>query len=260
MIDTHAHIFLEPFDNDREEIIRRALEASVEKILLPNIDSTTIDRMLQLSNDYPDRCLPMIGLHPCSVKENSNAELEIVSNYLSREHQRFFAVGEIGTDLYWDRSFWKEQKFAFTRQCEWALDYHKPVVIHCRESIDETIELVEPLSRRGLNGVFHCFTGTKNQADRINEMGFYLGLGGVSTFKNGGLDQVIPLLDIDFIVLETDSPYLSPAPYRGKRNEPAYLDIIAEKVSGLLGVEKKFLKEATTNNAIKLFKLPHIEL
>lgn len=251
MIDTHAHIYLEHFQEDIDSVIERALEQGVNKILLPNIDRTSIEQMLYLEEKYPDVCYPMMGLHPCSVKEDFEKELQLVEDWF--KERAFIAVGEMGTDLYWDKSFWKEQQEAFHFQCQLAMRYDLPIVIHCRDSIDETIDMVESYTNDGLKGVFHCFTGSIEQGKKIADLGFYLGLGGVSTFKNGGMDRVIPHLDHSKIILETDSPYLTPAPHRGKRNEPAYVSIIAEKVSEYLGISKEALDELTTANANALF-------
>lgn len=251
MIDTHAHIYLEHFDEDRDEVIERALASGIEKILLPNIDSSSIDSMLELEEKYPDICYPMMGLHPCSVKEDFEKELELVQEWLNK--RKFLAIGEMGTDLYWDKTFWEEQKTAFRYQCDLALKHDLPIVIHCRETIDETIDLVAEYEGKGLRGVFHCFTGNVEQGKKITEIGFYLGLGGVSTFKNGGMDQVIPRLDRSKIILETDSPYLTPAPHRGKRNEPSYTALVANKVADYLDLSKEAFDELTTANANALF-------
>ncbi|WP_425391824.1 TatD family hydrolase [Ekhidna sp.] len=251
MIDTHAHIYLEHFEEDIDQVIERAQAVGVKKILLPNIDSTSIDSMLKLEEKYPDICYPMMGLHPCSVKEDFDNELKLVEDWFSK--RSFLAVGEMGTDLYWDKTFWEQQKEAFHFQCDLALKYDLPIVVHCRETIDETIELVAQYQGKGLQGVFHCFTGSVEQAKQITDLDFYLGLGGVSTFKNGGMDQVIPHLDRSKIILETDSPYLTPTPNRGKRNEPAYVDLVAAKVSEYLGISKSELDELTTANANALF-------
>lgn len=251
MIDTHAHIYLEHFNEDIDEVVTRAKAVGVEKILLPNIDSESIPSMLELEEQYPNMCYPMMGLHPCSVKEDFEDQLKIVEDWF--EKRSFLAVGEIGTDLYWDKTFWSEQKRAFDLQCELALKHQLPVVIHCRDSIDETIELVSKYQDEGLNGVFHCFTGTIEQANNITEMGFYLGLGGVSTFKNGGLDQVIPHIDRSKIILETDSPYLSPVPHRGKRNEPAFVQHVAQRIAQYLGISSSEVETLTTRNANDLF-------
>ncbi|MEP1097483.1 MAG: TatD family hydrolase [Cyclobacteriaceae bacterium] len=251
LIDTHAHIFLEEFKNDVDEVIQRAIDAGVEKILLPNIDVDSIDDLLEIEAKYPEVCHAMMGLHPCSVKQDFEKQLQVIEDWLSK--RKFIAVGEIGTDLYWDKTFWDQQKQAFNIQCELAIKYDIPVAIHCRETIDETIDLVAGFAGQGLTGVFHCFTGSAAQGNSIINLGFYLGLGGVSTFKNGGLDLVIPELDLSKLVLETDSPYLSPAPERGKRNEPCKVNLIASKISEILNLSKDDVASLTTRNANNLF-------
>ncbi len=250
-IDTHAHIYSSEFDHDREDMLRRSLEADVEKIFMPNIDHTSIDVMLEVEQKNPGQCIPMMGLHPCSVKKDFEKELYIVEQWLGK--RKFSAVGEIGTDLYWDKTLWEQQKEAFVIQTGWAKKYGLPVVIHSRESTDETIELLKPLADRKLTGIFHCFSGTIVQAKEITEMGFCLGIGGVASFKNGGLDKVLSELSLDNIVLETDSPYLAPVPFRGKRNEPGYIPIIAEKVAGFMKMTSEEVGATTTINARKIF-------
>lgn len=250
--DTHAHIYLEEFDTDRTDVLTRAQQVGVERIYLPNIDSTSIDRMLELEEKAKGACFAMMGLHPCSVKKDFEKELYIVESWLSK--RRFAAIGEMGTDLYWDKTFWEQQLEAFRIQANWAKQYNVPIVIHSRESLDETIKLVEELQDGNLNGVFHCFTGTAEQANRITSLGFYLGLGGVTTFKKSGMDEVIPEMDINKIVLETDSPYLAPVPHRGKRNEPAYIPLIASKVAQVKNISLEELQRVTSQNAAALFK------
>jgi TatD DNase family protein len=251
-IDSHAHIYLKEFDHDRSEMLLRCRDAQVDQIYMPNIDHTSIDDMLEVEVANPTQCIAMMGLHPCSVKKDFEKELYRVEDWLSK--RKFAAIGEMGTDLYWDKTFWVQQQQAFDIQAAWAKQYELPLVIHCRESIDETIALVEKNHDSKLRGVFHCFTGSIEQAKKITSLGFYLGLGGVATFKNGGMDKVIPGLDSNFLLLETDSPYLSPVPYRGKRNEPSYIPIIAERIASLKGISIEELKMATSENARKLFK------
>jgi TatD DNase family protein len=219
---------------------------------MPNIDHTSIDRMLELEEQSKGSCFSMMGLHPCSVKKDFEKELYIVEDWLAK--RKFKAIGEMGTDLYWDKTFWNEQLEAFRIQVDWAKKYSLPIVIHCRESLDQTIELVEQHSDGKLTGVFHCFTGTIEQAERIIKAGFYLGIGGVSTFKKGGMDVVIPDVDINHIVLETDSPYLAPVPHRGKRNEPAYIPLVAARIAELKKVSLEEVQKITTQNAAKLFQ------
>lgn len=252
MIDTHAHIYDEKFKDDINEVIERAIEAGIEKIYLPNIDSTTIDDMLELELKYPDYCIPMMGLHPCSVNKNFEKELYIVEDWFSK--REFVAVGEIGTDLYWEKSFFEQQKEAFNIQSEIALKNNIPIVIHCRDSIPETIELVSNIKNDNFRGIFHCFSGNLEQANEIIELGFYLGLGGVATFKNGGLEEVITNANFDKIVLETDSPYLAPVPYRGKRNEPYYVVEVAKKIAAIKNISIDEVGETTSRNALKIFK------
>lgn len=249
--DSHAHIYLEQFDKDRGETVERSTEAGVKHIYMPNVDTETIDAMLEAEHDYPDVCIPMMGLHPCSVGRHFEKDLYVVEEWLAS--RRFAAVGEIGTDLYWDRSYWSQQQEALRIQLQWGLDYDLPVVLHSRDSIDETIELVTPFAEQGLKGVFHCFTGTEKQAKKITGMGFMLGIGGVATFKNGGLDQVLDKVEMTSLLLETDSPYLAPVPHRGKRNEPAYIPLIARRVAEITGQDPEELAEITTSNAASLF-------
>jgi len=251
-IDTHAHIYSTDFDKDREEVMERSREAGVNEIYMPNIDHTSMDGMLEVESDHPETCFAMMGLHPCSVKKDFESELYIVEQWLSK--RKFAAIGEIGTDLYWDKSFWEQQKEAFTIQVSWAKKYKLPIVIHSRQSIDETIGLIEPLLGDGLTGIFHCFSGNREQAKKIISMGFYLGLGGVATFKNGGLDKVLPEITLDNLVMETDSPYLAPVPYRGKRNEPSYIPLIAGKIAEIKKISLEELQEATSRNSGKIFR------
>ncbi len=253
MIDSHAHIYLPEFKDDLSEVLGKCAQNGVHKILMPNIDSATIDDMLGVERQYGDICKAMIGLHPCSVDANFEKELEIVQEWLMKRD--FIAIGEIGTDLYWDKAFWPQQQQAFKRQCEMAIEHKLPIVIHCRESIPQTIELVKPFSQRGLTGVFHCFTGNEKQASEIIEMGFYLGMGGVVTFKNAGMDKVIGNVGIEKLLLETDSPYLAPAPNRGKRNDPSMLPLICEKIAKVTETSVDQVVGMTVQNTKKLFGL-----
>jgi TatD DNase family protein len=250
-IDTHAHIYSDEFNQDREDVLSHCKDLDVARIYMPNVDHTSIDAMLEVEHKHPQQCIAMMGLHPCSVKKDFEKELYRVEEWLSK--RKFAAIGEMGTDLYWDKTHWEEQTEAFRIQIDWAKKYNLPVVIHCRESIDQTIELLTPMADGKLKGVFHCFSGNFDQAKKITSMGFYLGLGGVSTFKNGGLDKVIPDLDLENLVLETDSPYLAPVPHRGKRNTPEYIPLIARKVSELKKITMEELRSITTTNAIRLF-------
>lgn len=250
-VDTHAHIYSKEFDSDRDDVLRQCLDLGISKIFMPNIDHTSVDAMLEVEHAHPDQCISMMGLHPCSVKRGFERELYKIEEWLAK--RKFAAIGEMGTDLYWDKSLWEEQAEAFVIQTNWAKQYKLPLVIHCRESIDQTIELLTPLADQNLKGVFHCFSGTYEQAKKITDLGFYLGLGGVSTFKNGGLDLVIPNLDLDNLVLETDCPYLAPVPHRGKRNSSEYIPLIATRIAELKRISISELQSLTTSNALRLF-------
>lgn len=252
-IDTHSHLYLEDFDNDLNEVIERAKKADIQYVLLPNIDSSTTERLLKTTEKYPHFFYPMMGLHPTSVKENFENELEKVEKEL--KNGDYIAVGEIGIDLYWDKSFAKEQDMAFRAQLDMALKYDLPVVIHMRDSFDEIYAVVEDYRGKGLHGVFHCFTGTLEQAHHIIDLGFFLGIGGVVTFKNSGLDKVVKELDLKHIILETDAPYLSPTPHRGKRNESAYMLKTAEKIATIFEKPLDEIAAITTENAKQLFRI-----
>ena len=252
LTDTHAHIYNEDFDVDRKDMLMRCEDQGVDKIFMPNVDHASIDRMMEVELKHPKRCFSMMGLHPCSVKKDFERELYIVEQWLGK--RKFTAIGEIGTDLHWDKTFWDQQKEAFTIQVNWAKQYNLPIVIHSRESIDETIELLEPQQDGKLTGIFHCFSGNLEQAKKIIAMGFYLGIGGVATFKNGGMDKVLPEIDIKHIVLETDSPYLAPVPHRGKRNESSYLPLVVQKISELKKISEEELANETTTTALSIFK------
>lgn len=250
LIDSHAHIYLSEFDIDREILLEEALNVGIGKILMPAIDSSTHDLMLQVEAGF-ENCISMMGLHPCSVKENYKDELATVNRWFNQ--RQFIAVGEIGLDFYWDKTFSKEQYDVFHNQIEIALIYDLPIVVHSRNATDDCIEVVKqyPL----LKGVFHCFSGNTEQAQNLIERGFLLGIGGVVTFKNAGLDEVIEQIGLTNVILETDSPYLAPVPFRGKRNEPGYLRYITEKLALLSGKEPEEVAKITTQNAINLFNL-----
>jgi|TARA_R100000365_G_C2747822_1_gene78164 TatD DNase family protein len=252
LIDTHAHIYSTKFDSDLDAVIEEIRNNGVEKIYMPNVDVATIDRMLECEKRYPGLCIPMMGLHPCDVKEDFLAQLDEMKGWLDK--RPFAAVGEIGLDLYWDKTYFEQQQEALRVQIAWAKEKELPIVLHCRESMDETIEIVREEHDGKLKGIFHCFTGNLVQANQIIEMGFLLGIGGVSTYKNGGLDQVLPHIAIENLVLETDAPYLAPVPFRGKRNTPAYLPYIAERVGDLLELSKEEVALKTKQNALRLFK------
>ena len=251
LIDTHSHIYLSEFAEDRTEMIERAEKEGVRKILLPAIDSSTHNEMLELEAVNKELCVAMMGVHPCSVKEDFENELKIARDYL--EKRRFIAVGEIGLDFYWDKTFTEQQYAAFHKQIEWALEFDLPIVIHSRNSTDECISVVKEHQKGNLKGVFHCFSGNADQAKKIIDLGFYMGIGGVVTFKNSGLDKVMSAVSLDHIVLETDAPYLAPVPFRGKRNEPSYLKYIVEKLATIKNISTDKIAELTTANAEKLF-------
>ncbi len=252
-VDTHTHLFVDAFDEDRSEIVQKAIDAGVEKMLLPNIDIDTIDAMNHLAKDFPNNCYPMMGLHPGSVKEDWEERLEIIRKNLF--DGGYIAVGEIGMDLYWDTTFVKEQAEAFRRQVEWAKELQLPIVIHAREAFEPIFEILDEINDDRLTGVFHCFTGNIEQANHaIQYGGFKLGIGGVLTYKKAALDQVLEQVDLKHLILETDSPYLPPVPYRGKRNESSYILHIAEKLTDVYGVPLSQIEEMTTNSAKELFQ------
>lgn len=252
MIDTHTHIYVEEFQKDVDEVIDRALKSGVEKMYMPAIDSGTHDCLVALERRFPLHCRAMMGLHPCSVKENYEQELEIVHQYL-KQHS-FAAIGEIGLDFYWDKTYVNEQYLAFRQQIEWALQYDYPIVIHSRNATRECIDVVREFSSKGLKGIFHCFGGTLEEAKDIIDVGFLMGIGGVLTYKNSGLQQVMKHIDLKHIVLETDAPYLTPVPHRGKRNEPSYIRFVADKLAEVKGISLDEVVKITTANAIGLFK------
>ena len=252
MIDTHSHIYSEEFDADRDEVIKSAKEAGVTKIVLPNVDSDSLPRLLELEARYPDYCYAAVGLHPESVKENYQKELDVIREELER--RKYIAVGEIGIDLYWDKTYQTEQILAFQTQVEWAIEFNLPVIIHVRNSHNETIQALKPYAGKGLKGIFHCFGGTPEEAAEIFSLGdFKLGIGGVVTFKNSGLAASLMHIPPENLVLETDSPYLTPAPFRGKRNESAYTVLVAEKLAQVYDMSVGEIDRITTENARKLF-------
>lgn len=253
MIDTHAHIYATEFDHDRDEVVQRAKAQGIEAILLPNIDLASIEPMLKTEAAYPELCRSMMGLHPCYVDGNVKQTLAVIGSWLDKHP--FIAIGEIGIDLYWDKTFQAEQEMAFVTQLNWAKERDLPVVIHTRDSITQTLQLLEKEQDGSLSGVFHCFGGTLEEAKAINELGFHLGIGGVSTFKNGGMDKVLPHLDMNFVLLETDCPYLAPVPHRGKRNEPAYTTLVAKRIAELTELSLVEVNNITNTNANSLFKL-----
>lgn len=252
MIDTHTHLYSEEFDNDFSEMYNRALDKGVSKFFLPAIDSSTHKKMLDLEARFPDTICAMMGLHPCSVKTESwEAELQIVKDYL--DQRKFCAIGEIGIDLYWDKSTLEIQRKAFEKQINWAIDLDLPIVIHSRESFDEIFEILEKMKHPKLRGIFHCFSGNLEQAQQAVDLNFLLGIGGVVTFKNGKIDHFLSEIPIEHIVLETDAPYLAPVPFRGKRNESAYLELIVGKLVDTYQLDFSTIDRITTENAKRIF-------
>lgn len=252
LIDTHTHLYLEAFDRDRNQVIDRAISVGGNHFFIPAISSKYFKRMFDLKKQYPKKIHLMAGLHPCYVKEDFNEELNLVSNLLKSKN--FCAIGEIGIDLYWDKSFLKQQQDAFQKQIQLAIDHKLPIVIHCREAFDEIFEILDQFKSEKLFGIFHCFTGSIKQANKAIGLNFKLGIGGVVTYKNGRIDQFIKKLPLESIVLETDSPYLSPTPLRGKRNESSHLTMILKKVSDCFNISVEEIARITTKNAMEVFK------
>ena len=249
--DTHTHLYAKEFENDLSKLLQQADVLGVERFFMPNIDSASIASMLVLEKTYPEKCFPMMGLHPCSVKENWKAEMSILEEWLAK--RKFAAVGEMGIDLYWDKTFLEEQKKAFVQQVELANHYKLPIVIHTRDSFDVAVDLLKSTRKEEPFGIFHCFSGNAEQARQVIDMGFYLGIGGVVTFKNGGLDKTLLEIDLKNLVLETDAPYLAPVPYRGKRNEPSYILKVAEKIAELKNCSIEEVARVTTENSRIVF-------
>jgi TatD DNase family protein len=251
LIDTHCHLYAQEFEADINTVIENAEAVGVQKFYLPSIDSTAIEAMLQLEEKYPNKCIAMMGLHPCYVKENYTQELKIVEEWLAK--RKFVAIGEIGLDYYWDKTFAQAQETAFRQQIEWSLQYQLPIIIHTRNATQDTISIVKEYANRGVRGIFHCFGGSYQTAQEILELGFYLGIGGVLTYKKAGLSEVLEKISLDHLVLETDAPYLTPVPFRGKRNESSYLQYVAAKLAEVKKVPVEMVAAITTANAQKIF-------
>lgn len=257
MIDTHSHLFLEDFQDDLPDVMSRAREAGVSHIFMPNIDSTSIASLLRVCRDYADYCFPMVGLHPTSVRDNFEDELRVVEQELVMRKEAYVAIGEIGMDLYWDRTYLTEQQIVLERQLEWALAYGLPVVIHCREAFPYIYKVLEAYRHTPLCGIFHSFTGTREEAERILEFpGFLIGINGVVTFKKSTLPEVLSHIPLERVVLETDSPYLTPVPYRGKRNESSFMKYTLTKVAEVYGLTPEEVSDITSETALKLFRIP----
>ena len=251
LIDTHTHLYMPAFDGDRSATMQRALHAGVTNFYLPAIDAAVMDRMLQMETDYPDVCKAMTGLHPCSVGADYEAELAVVEAWLRK--RPFPAIGEIGLDFYWDKTYADAQLQSFNQQMAWALQYELPIVIHSRNAMAETLAAVAPFAHKGLRGIFHCFSGNAAEAQQVVDLGFLLGIGGVVTYKNSGLAQSLAGIGLQHLVLETDAPYLTPVPHRGKRNESSYLTLVAECLAGIYSVPLATVAEQTTANARGVF-------
>jgi TatD DNase family protein len=249
--DTHCHLYSEEFADDIDLVIKNAEKESVHKFYLPAIDSGSIDAMFALEKQFPGKCILMMGLHPCYVKGNYKEELAIVEDWLNQ--RKFAAVGEIGLDFYWDKTFVAQQYESFEMQIEWAIRKDLPIVIHTRNAMQETIDVVKKYSDKGIKGIFHCFGGTYDQAKEIIDAGFLLGIGGVVTYKNSGLTEVIQKIPLQHLVLETDAPYLTPVPHRGKRNESSYIKFVAAKLAEIKNVSLEEIAEITTSNAQRIF-------
>jgi TatD DNase family protein len=252
-IDTHAHLYASEFNDDIDEVINRAHEKNIEKILLPNIDLESILPLKNLVELHPNLFFPMMGLHPTSVNENYHHDLNIINKELATG--KYIAVGEIGIDLYWDKTFAQQQEQAFIEQIEMAINYNLPIVVHARESFAEILAVLKKYKNTTLKGVLHSFTGTKEQADEALELGFYIGVGGISTFKNAGIGEIVKTLPLEKLLLETDSPYLAPTPHRGKRNESSFIVDIAKKLAKLKDTTPEIIQSVTTHNANELFQL-----
>lgn len=251
LTDTHTHLYLDEFKSDIDAVMQRAKDAGVTKFYLPAIDSSETENLLLLEEKYPGECFVMMGLHPCSVKENYKEELKHVEEWLVKKS--FVAIGEIGLDFYWDKTFTQQQYEAFEMQAQWALEKHLPVVVHTRNAMKETISFLKPFAAKGLKGIVHCFSGTYDDAREIIGMNFLLGIGGVLTYKKAGLAEVIEKIDLQYLVLETDSPYLAPVPFRGKRNESSYVKFVAEKLALIKNVTIEVVANITSTNAENLF-------
>jgi len=249
--DTHTHLYSEEFTEDRNEMLQRSFEAGVSRLFVPSIDSSYTQKMYDLEVEYPENVFLMMGLHPCYVKENYLEELAHVETELSK--RKFAAIGEIGIDLFWDKTFLKQQQEVFTKQIQLAKQYKLPINIHCRDAFDEVLGILEQEKSPELWGIFHCFTGDFNQANQAISCGMKLGIGGVATFKNGKIDQFLNEIDIKNIVLETDAPYLAPVPFRGKRNESSYVKLVAEKLSEIYHLPLEEIAAITTKNSIDVF-------
>ena len=253
LIDTHTHLYLKEFSTDINEVIERAEKEGVNKFFVPAIDGSETDAMFELEKQFPGKCIAMAGLHPCSVKENYKEELSKVEKLLNE--RKFAAIGETGLDFYWDKTFIKEQYVSLEIQAEWSLQYNIPLILHTRNAMQETIDVIKRYNSRGLKGIFHCFSGTLQHAKDIIDQNFYLGIGGVVTYKNSGLAEILKVIDLKYIVLETDAPYLTPVPFRGKRNESSYLKYVVQKIAENKNISIEEVADQTTKNASEIFSI-----
>lgn len=251
LIDTHTHLYAAEFDTDRKQVVESAVFSGVKKLFLPNINSSSVEAMLSLCDEFPENCFPMMGLHPTSVKENYEEELATIKWWL--EKRKFYAIGEIGIDLYWDKTFFAQQQIAFATQIKWAHEFSLPIIIHSRNSFNEIFEILDGNKEYYPKGIFHCFSGNKEQAEKAISLGFKLGIGGVLTYKNSGLDNAIADIDLQHLVLETDSPWLTPTPHRGKRNESKYITLVAQKLAEIKNICIEEVEEITSKNARNIF-------
>lgn len=252
LTDTHTHLYSKEFDADRTELIEKAIASGVSRFFLPNVDTESIPGMFQVEKQFPDNCFPMIGLHPCSVNQSYQQKLSVMKHWLDK--RKFSAIGEIGIDLYWDKTFFEQQQDAFRTQIQWAKQYDLPYVIHSRNAFDETMGIVNEFRNDNIKAIFHCFSGNVEQAEQVIAHGsFKLGIGGVVTFKNSGLDKVVEAIDLKHLVLETDAPYLAPMPHRGRRNRPDYLVLIAQKIADIKKISIEEVAAVTTQNSIEVF-------
>lgn len=253
LIDTHTHIFLDDFRDDIDGVLNRAFKNDVQICFLPNIDTDSIEDLHKVCEKYPKNCFPMMGLHPCSVKGDYKMRLKQIESFLNK--RKYYGIGETGIDLYWDKSYYKEQVISLETHIIWAKSMNLPIILHCRDSFDEVFNIISKHQDGTLSGIFHCFTGSVNDSKKVIEAGFLMGIGGVATFKNAGLDKTLKNISLEHLVLETDAPYLTPTPYRGKRNEPSYIKYIVEKLKDIYQLNELEIAEKTTKNAKSLFKL-----
>lgn len=253
LIDTHCHLYVDAFHSDIQQVIKRAQSDGVQRFMLPAIDSAELNNLLELEKNFPNQCFAMMGLHPCSVKDNYQSELDLVNEWLNK--RKFIAIGECGLDYYWDKTHVAEQKKALHQQMEWALQYDLPIILHTRNAIDDCIAIAKEHQNGKLRGIFHCFGDNIKEAEQIMELGFYMGIGGVLTYKNSGLAETVKSVPMEYLVLETDAPYLTPVPFRGKRNESSYLKYIVTKLAECKNISEQEVANITTANAEKLFRL-----